>query len=114
VSRGDFRLEADRTRDTVVARLAGDLDMAATFRLEPELERLARESDVSTLAVDMAGVEFIDSSGLGLILATDQRLRADGIRLVVANPSDRVRDLLRLTDAGSEVPVTDWPPDAGA
>jgi hypothetical protein len=35
---------AHRTDDTVVVKLAGQLDMAATFTLEPALERLTRET----------------------------------------------------------------------
>jgi anti-anti-sigma factor len=110
MSADDLRLTADHTGETVVVTLAGELDMAATLRLEPELERLTREADARALVIDMDGVDFMDSSGLGLLLATQQRLRADGIRFLVANPSGGVRRMLELTGAGDALSVTAWPP----
>ena len=100
------RFEARRSGDTVVAEVFGELDMAATFRLEQELERVTREPGVRNLVIDLDGVEFIDSAGLGLLLATHERLRAAQVRLELANPSPSVRRMLELTGAGAELPLT--------
>jgi len=105
-----FTFRTERAGETAIVSLVGELDMGATFQIEPELERLGRETGVGTLVADMGGVEFMDSSGLGLLLATQQRLRADGIRFAVANPSPSVRRMLELTGAGDELAVTSWPP----
>jgi len=43
--RQGLTFKGDRTRETAVVTLAGELDMAATFRTEPELERLTRDTD---------------------------------------------------------------------
>jgi anti-anti-sigma factor len=107
-----FTFTADRAGETVVVTLLGELDMATTFRLEPELERLSREGDVSALVIDMQGVEFMDSSVLGLLLATQQRLRVEGIRFMLANPSGSVRRMLELTGVTDALMVTTWPPGA--
>ena len=110
MSPGGYRFAADRTGDTAVATLAGEVDMAATFRIEPELERLTRGTDVDTLVVDVSGVEFMDSTVLGLLLETQQRLQAQGIRFLLANPPAGVRRILEVTGAGEALPVTTWPP----
>jgi anti-anti-sigma factor len=86
-----------RTGDAVVVTLAGDLDMAATFWLEPELERVTEEPGLGVLVLDMEGVHFMDSAALGLLLSTQARLQGAGIRLAVANPSPAVRRILQLT-----------------
>jgi anti-sigma B factor antagonist len=108
----DLTFEATRTGETLVVTLAGELDMPATFRLEPALERLTRDPSTRALVVDMSGVEFIDSSGLGLLLATQERLQAEDIRLLVANPSVPVRRLLALTGAGDVLPIAPGRPAA--
>jgi anti-anti-sigma factor len=105
-----FTFEADRTADTVVVRLAGELDVQATFQLEPALERLTRDPSTRALVVDMNRVEFMDSSALGLLLALRERLQADDIRLLVANPSAPVRRLLALGGVGDVLPMGEWPP----
>jgi anti-anti-sigma factor len=101
------RIEAQRRGDTAVATISGELDMNATFGLEPELERIAGEPGVRTLVVDLGAVDFIDSAGLGLLLATHDRLRSDEIGFRLANPSASVRRLLQITGAGRELPVGD-------
>jgi anti-sigma B factor antagonist len=107
-----FTFTADRAGETVVVTLVGELDMATTFRLEPDLERLSRDGDVSALVIDMQGVEFMESSALGLLLATQQRLRVNGIRFLLANPSASVRRMLELTGVTDALAVTTWPPSA--
>jgi anti-anti-sigma factor len=52
----------------------------------------------------------MDSSALGLLLATQQRLQAHGIRFLLANPSGGVRRMLQLTGTGAALSVTAWPP----
>ena len=101
----NFRCDAQRTDDTVVAALSGELDMAATFRLEPDLERISAEPGVRRLVIDLGDVEFIDSAGLGLLLATHERLRTDAVELQLANPSPSVRRMLELTGARPELPI---------
>jgi anti-anti-sigma factor len=100
-----FEFDAHRNGETIVARLAGGLDMSATFRLEPELERLTQEPGVRELVLDTSGVEFIESAGLGVLLATRERLRAAGVRFVLASPSPAVRRILRLTGADDYLDV---------
>jgi anti-sigma B factor antagonist len=57
--------------------------------LEPELH--------GTLVLDMAGVEFIDESGLALLVAALKRLRQQGGSLVLRNPSDPLSRALDVT-----------------
>jgi anti-anti-sigma factor len=106
VSPGSYTFEATRSGETVVATVGGELDMATTFRLEPELERLTQDPGVRALVVDVSGVEFIDSAGLGLLLATDARLRAANVRFALADPSPSVRRMLDLTGAAGSLAVT--------
>jgi anti-anti-sigma factor len=105
VKPGAHRFGARRRGDTVVAAISGELDMNATFQLEPELERVAGEPGVRNLALDLRDVEFIDSAGLGLLLAMHDRLRAARIGFRLENPSPSVRRMLQLTGAGTELPV---------
>ena len=73
--------------------------MPATFRLEPELERLLGEGDVRRLVLDLADVSFIDSAGLGALLSIRQRAEGLGIEMRLARPSAAVQRILALTGA---------------
>jgi anti-anti-sigma factor len=103
-----FTLKAERSGETFGVTLVGELDMAAT----PLAGAGARAPDAEhrALVVEMGAVGFMDSSALGLLLASQQRLRADGIPFLLANPSGGVRRMLGLTGAGDELSITARPP----
>jgi len=85
--------------------LVGDLDMVATFKVEPELDRLLAAQEVRRLVLDVAGVGFIDSAGLGALLSIRERTRQLGIDMTLINVSDPVRRILDLS--GSSVVLKD-------
>lgn len=82
-----------------VLRVAGRLggEDAAQLRREGERRLLPQ----SALAVDLSGVSFMDSAGLGALVALEKAARSKKARLVLLDPSPRVVRLLesvRLTD----------------
>ncbi len=74
--------------------------MTATFTLESELERQLATGDVRRLVLDLARLDFIDSAGLGALLATRDRTVDLGIEMELTNLSDRVRRTLELSGLG--------------
>jgi anti-anti-sigma factor len=80
------------------ATVRGELDMASSSDLEATCLEL--QGDV---AVDLAGVSFIDSSGLAALLRLSYR---DG-RLVLLNPSDPVLRLFEITKVSNRFDIRD-------
>jgi anti-sigma B factor antagonist len=90
-------------------RLTGELDMAGVDRFERMLA--ADEApDTATFVVDLRGLTFIDSSGLRAVIMADQRVRANGARLVVVKGTDRVNEVLEMTGVAQRVELVDQPP----
>src|SRR5579862_9327407 len=56
----------------------GEIDVATTPELRSTLHQLAEDTDIRTLVVDLDGVDFIDSSGLGVLIGCARRLRSRG------------------------------------
>jgi anti-sigma B factor antagonist len=96
-----FAYETSEPGAHVIVTLQGELDLPATAELEPELERLASEPGVDTVALDLRGLEFLDSSGLRLVVVAERRLREAGRRLVLVRgpqPVQRVFEITRMTE----------------
>ncbi len=79
-----------------VVAVAGDLDMASAPALRQAV--VAAKFDRPRVVLDLRGVGFIDSTGLGVVVGLLKRVRtADGdLRLVVDEP--RVRRVFEITD----------------
>ena len=101
MTRDDLRLGCEVRGRTAEVALNGDLDMAAAFKLEPAIERMVSENTVDELVLDLAGVDFIDSAGVGSLLSTHQRLHDLGINAKVKRPSAAVQRVLDVSGARS-------------
>lgn len=54
-------------------------------------------SMTGSFVVDLSGLEYISSAGIGVLAATLKRLHGAGETLTLVNPSERVRSVLQLT-----------------
>jgi anti-anti-sigma factor len=107
-----FAFETAERAALALIRLEGELDLQATSELEPELDRLAEEPGVDTVALDLRGLEFLDSSGLRLVVVTERRLREAGRRLVLVRGSQPVQRVFEITRMTERLEFVDAPEQA--
>jgi anti-sigma B factor antagonist len=81
--------------DAMVLTVSGELDMASSPSLAEALHRL--DSAQRALVLDLAGLEFIDVTGLHVLLEARQRAGRTGVEFTVVNASQGVERLLQLT-----------------
>jgi anti-sigma B factor antagonist len=98
-----------RDRDKTIVRLAGDLDFATVAEVTPLLERECARHP-RQLVLDLSGVEFLDSSGIYLLLKVHKRLTADGCSLILANPTAAAARALQVTATDQVLQVTHTSP----
>ena len=103
-----FRVEVRNADATTVISVSGELDLASSPALEEELERVA-QSDAQLVVVDLRGLEFMDSTGLSVLVRAHQRAEEHGRRLGLVNGSQQVQRLLTLTGVADRLTLTDVP-----
>lgn len=82
--------------DFTVIRLVGDVDVSAAGRLRDALSRLITEPAEKVL-VDLTEVPFIDSTGLGVLVARLKQQRLEGGDVALVIPSERLLRNFRIT-----------------
>ena len=80
----DFRLEVTERDAWTIVVVSGEIDMATAPRLRERLIDLIGEGQ-HRIVVDMSWVEFIDSTGLGVLIGALKRIRSHegDLRLVI-------------------------------
>jgi len=76
-------------------RLTGDLDYGECASFRMSIDRILKASPPSTI-VDLSQLEYLDSSGLGLLLSLSKEYGAQGGRLVLVT-NETVDNILSLT-----------------
>ncbi|MCL2817816.1 MAG: STAS domain-containing protein [Clostridiales bacterium] len=84
-------------KEGLKAEIKGDLDMLAAdelrLRLDAELQKTAKRH----LILDLAGVSFIDTSGLGVIVGRARKLAPLGGKVSICASNERVFRILELS-----------------
>jgi anti-anti-sigma factor len=110
VNPAPFEATAARLEDGVsVIAVRGELDLSTATDLEGPLEEAISSGDAAVL-IDLAECEFIDSTGIALIVRAWQRLdqAADGEgkgRVVICNDNEQVRRVLEITGIELSIPI---------
>jgi anti-anti-sigma factor len=105
----DFAIsEEDRHGRTYVS-LRGELDLATA----PELEQLVNERvDAGReVVVDLRGLDFMDSSGIRVLVAAHARAGRTGTRLIVVRPAPKsaVAKIVEVSGLDGELNLVDDP-----
>src|SRR3712207_1699277 len=104
--------ETERADGGATVKIRGDLDMGGTLRLEQEPTRLLDRERVEALTLDLSDVTFIDSTGLGLIINTDQSARQDGIALRLIPGPREVHRVFEMVGFADVLPFAEAPSGA--
>lgn len=84
----------------VAATLAGELDLDRADEVRDSLAATAGQTGVRYLRVDVSGLDFIDSYGLGALVSARNSAAAHGVTLTLADPSPPVRKAIEVTGLG--------------
>ena len=83
-------------RNGLAVRLTGELDHAAAARLRGELDALIARTGAKRLLLDLSALEFMDSSGVGLIIGRYKRMARRGGSVAVIASNKRVDALFDM------------------
>ena len=98
-----FSTRVDTEGGTRICRLSGELDSFTAAALREVLAGLA---SVRAVVLDLSGVVFIDSSGLGALVGGVRRARELGGAVALASPTRAVDRVLRVAGLDRIVAIT--------
>ena len=102
---GSLILRSARDGDRHHIELLGELDIAGAPRMEEELLRV-ESTDAASIVVDLRRLEFIDSSGIRLLVMAADRSSA-GDRFTLLRGPAQVHRVFEVTDLASRLPFAE-------
>jgi len=86
----------EQQKDKYLVTLEGELDTAAAAEVENTLQPLY-SSDGKDVIIDCAGLEYIASSGLRILISILKGAKASGSKVVLKNMNDDIKSVFKLT-----------------
>ena len=84
-------------RNTLTVYLTGELDHRMAEALRAELDALLEDARIRRLVFDLRDLEFMDSSGIGLVIGRYKRMLRRGGSVAVTEPGARVDQIFRMS-----------------
>ena len=103
---GHLTLRSHREGGVYTIALTGEMDLSNAAEVERELLR-AEDTDADTILVDLSGLQFMDSTGIRLLISADARSRADSGRLRLTRPPAQVFRVLCIAGIDELLPFGD-------
>jgi anti-sigma B factor antagonist len=103
-----FQVEVRRNGAAAVVAVSGELDLASGPELEAELDQLSGP-DIQLVVIDLRNLDFMDSTGLSILVRAHQRLAGEGAEMGLVRGSQQVQRLLDLTGVAERLRLVDAP-----
>lgn len=104
----EFRVEVRTEGRAAIVVVRGELDLATSPELEQQLQHVW-DTGAESLVIDLRELEFMDSTGLSIIVKAHQRLSEEGRQLSLVRGSQQVQRLLDLTGVSERLKLVDTP-----
>ena len=103
----DFAIQSERVNGSARVRVAGEMDLAVIGAVDRVMQR-AEATDATKIVLDLHQLEFMDASGVRLLLHLSERSQNNGRRLRITRArSPQVRRVIEITGAGELLPFED-------
>ncbi len=93
-----LQISTSNSGDKAVILLAGRFDFNDHRAFKASYDSLLQQAGLKTLEIDLAGIEYLDSSALGMMMLMRERAQAVGKAVVLIRPGSMVAQILDIAN----------------
>lgn len=90
-------LQSIRDGDRVIVRLAGELDHYCAQSVRRDLDKMISDHTIRWLILDFTALQFMDSSGIGVILGRYRQMRDRGGQVGVIHMNPHIQRIFHMS-----------------
>jgi anti-sigma B factor antagonist len=106
VERAELSITVQTSPDEVTMLLAGEIDVLTVTELSTLVNEVLAAEPPNRIVLDMAGVTFCDSQGLGTLVVLSRKAQHNQTVLALANVGDFLMRVLDITGLRSALMIT--------
>jgi len=89
-------LSVEKRNHELVVRFSGDIDHNAAVQMRRKLDGMLDDAQIRRLVFDMRDVEFMDSSGIGMLIGRYKIMRSKGGSVAVTGMDQRINKIFEM------------------
>lgn len=105
MSKSEGKIKEELNGRAITVALRGEIDHHNATQMRLGIDKLILENRPSILILDVEDIEFMDSSGLGLIMGRYKKMSEIGGELILKNPSEAILRICRLAGLGRFIKI---------
>lgn len=83
--------------NTLYIVLSGELDEHSAQSVRDTLDDLFDKNDFNQAIIDLSELDFMDSTGIGVLLGRYKKLKTKNIPIFICNPSSHAEKIFKMT-----------------
>ena len=82
---------------TLYVLLSGELDEYSASYTRIELDDIFAAGDFGQIIIDLSELEFMDSTGIGVLIGRYKKMKTRNIPIFICNPSKHAEKIFKMT-----------------
>ena len=92
-----MEMTLERVGTTLVAKLDGELDQSCAAEIREKIDKDINMHSIINLVMDFDRVDFMDSSGIGMLIGRYKLIKARGGKMLIIRTSPQVDKIIELS-----------------
>lgn len=94
-----------KNKKTLTAKINGELDHHGAKNVRTEIDSYINENNIDLLILDLSGMTFMDSSGIGSIIGRYKLINDLGGKMAIVGVSSQTDKLLEISGIKKIIPI---------
>ena len=92
-----MQIDAKMYRGTLYLTLCGELDESCASVVKNNLDEQMSMNDFRQIIIDLSHLDFMDSTGIGVLIGRYKKMQQKGIPIYISNPSKQADKIFRMS-----------------
>lgn len=92
-----MQVESKMFRDTLYLSISGELDESSANYAKINLDEQMDANYFKQIVIDLSNLDFMDSTGIGVLLGRYKKMKQKGVPIFISNPSKQADKIFRMS-----------------
>ncbi|MGI5841720.1 MAG: STAS domain-containing protein [Christensenellales bacterium] len=92
-----MQIKSKLYNNTLYVVIAGELDEHSAFYTRTKLDEIFLKSSVKQIIIDLSELDFMGSTGIGVLIGRYKKMKDKGVSIFICNPSIHAEKIFKMT-----------------